>query len=125
MRVLTRSPGDFLRPRAAGGTRAHPSSDGSEGGGPLHPRIPFVQTAALDFGELLLPAYPSCGDVMLTLIFQIFSQTPNRRRRARGPLGEISEGGGVLHPARADWENDKVRLAALHETPTSSAKPNR
>ncbi|KAL1698217.1 hypothetical protein EV121DRAFT_274580 [Schizophyllum commune] len=54
-----------LRDRAAGGTRAHPSSDGSEGGGPLHPHTS--------------PSYRR-----LPLI-SIFSQTPNRRRRARGP----------------------------------------
>ena len=68
MNVLTPFSGIFLQTRAAGGTRAHPSSDGSEGGGPLHPHIPFVQMAALDFGESLLPAHPACGNVMLTVI---------------------------------------------------------
>ena len=83
MNVLTPFPGIFLRVRAAGGTRAHPSSDGIEGGEPLHPHIPFVQTAALDFGELLLPAYPFCGNVMLTLFFRYF----RRPRTAGGVRG--------------------------------------
>ena len=100
MDVLTPFSGIFLQDRAAGGTRAHPSSDGSEGGGPLHPHIPFVQTAALGFGELLLPAYPSCGKAMLTLFFRYF-RGPRTAGGVRGSLGE-KQGGGVLHPARAD-----------------------
>ena len=63
--------------------------------------IPLVRTAASDFGELLLPAYPSCGKAMLTLFFRYF-RGPRTAGGVRGSLGE-KQGGGVLHPARADF----------------------
>ena len=57
--------------------------------------IPLVRTAASDFGELLLPAYPSYGNVMLTFFVRYFRRprtaggvrgVPRRdKRRWRGP----------------------------------------
>ena len=92
MNVLTPFSGIFLRVRAAGGTRAHPSSDGSEGGGPLHPHTPFVQAADFYFGELLLPAYPSVRDKAMLTLFSMSFADPEPPEARAGSLGETSEG---------------------------------
>ena len=80
MTALTPFSGIFLRPRAAGGTRADPSSEGYEGEGPLHPQTHSRRRPWANFGELLLPF---CDNAMLTLFSQIFSQT----RTAGGARG--------------------------------------
>ena len=87
--------GIFLRPRAAGGTRAGPSSEGCEGEGPLHPQTHSRRRLWAGFGEFLLRYTPRDDNVMLTLFSQIFSQTqtaggahgvPRRdKRRWRAP----------------------------------------
>ena len=83
MNELTPFSGIFLRPRAAGGTRAGPSSEGCEGEGPLHPQTHSRRRLWAGFGEFLLRYTPRDNNVMLTLFSQIFSQT----RTAGGTRG--------------------------------------